>query len=92
MQEEYMQKLVYENFYQSRETLIEALKCEDYEEQGLLELSQLLEAISTVNEELEPNVMDYMLFYVLVRSESHNEMQYKHLIDILDQIEGSMQK
>lgn len=44
-----------------------------------------------MNEELEPNVMDYMLYYVLVRSESHNEMQYKHLIDILDQIDG-MQK
>ena len=67
-----MQKLVYENFHESRETLVEALQCEDYEEQGLLELSQLLEAISTVNEDLEPSIMDYMLYYVMVRSESHD--------------------
>ena len=32
VQEEYMQKLVYENFANYRETLIESLKCEDYEE------------------------------------------------------------
>ena len=48
-----MQKLVYENFSRYRETLVESLKCEDYEEQGLLELSQLQEAIVTVNEDLE---------------------------------------
>ena len=41
-----------------------------------------------MNEELEPNIMDYMLFYVLVRSESHEQMQYKHLIEMLDQISG----
>ena len=39
IQEEYMQKLVFENFSRFRETLIESLKCEDYEEEGLLELS-----------------------------------------------------
>ena len=81
-----MQKLVYENFNENREALLEALKCEDYEEQGLLELSQLLEAISTVNEDLESSIMDYMLYYVMVRSESHDSMQYKHLIDLLDQV------
>ena len=32
IQEEYMQKLVMENFGDDREMLIEALKCEDYEE------------------------------------------------------------
>ena len=70
VQEEYMQKLVYENFSRYRETLVESLKCEDYEEQGLLELSQLKEAIVTVNEELEQNIIDYMLYYVFMRSEN----------------------
>ena len=37
VQEEYMKKLVVENFGRLRETLIEALRCEDYEEEGLLE-------------------------------------------------------
>ena len=74
VQEEYMQKLVVENFGRYRETLIEALRCEDYEEEGLLELSQLHEAISTVNEELEQPVLDYMLYYVLVRSQNAERM------------------
>ena len=69
--------------------MIEALRCEDYEEEGLLELSQLQEAISTVNEDLEPSVLDYMLYYVLVRSGSAEQMQYKNLITMLDSlIEG----
>ena len=87
VQEEYMQKLVFENFHESREALIEALKCEDYEEEGLLELSQLNEAISTVNEqELEPSILDYMLFFVYVRSDDHESMQYSHLVDLIDQM------
>ena len=79
-----MRKLVLENFGRFRDTLGEALGCEDYEEEGLLELSQLQEAISTVNEELESGVLDYMLYYVLVRSESSEKMQYKVLVDLLD--------
>lgn len=39
VQEEYMKKLVLENFGRFRETLIEALRCEDYDEEGLLEFS-----------------------------------------------------
>lgn len=32
VQEEYLQKLILQNFGSSRDTLLEALKCEDYEE------------------------------------------------------------
>ena len=39
VQEEYLQKLVLQNFGNSRDTLIEALRCEDYEEQGILDLA-----------------------------------------------------
>lgn len=39
IQEEQMQRLLVENFAQMRETLIESLKCEDYDDKGLLELS-----------------------------------------------------
>ena len=39
VQEEYMKKLVVENFGRYRETLVESLRCEDYDEEGLLELS-----------------------------------------------------
>ena len=71
VQEKYMQKLIVENFGNNREALIESLKCEDYEEEGLLDLAQMQEAISSVNEEIEASLLDYMLFYVLKRSESH---------------------
>ena len=84
--EEYLKKLIVENFGRYRETLVEALRCEDYDEEGLLELSQLHEAISTVNEELESTVLDYMLYYVFVRSESHEKMQYNLLIELLDSL------
>ena len=79
-----MKKLYVENFGRFRETLSEALRCEDYEEEGLLELSQLQEAISTANEELENSVLDYMLYYVFVRSESAEKMKYKELVTLLD--------
>lgn len=81
-----MKKLVVENFGRSRETLIEALRCEDYDEEGILELSQLQEAISTVNEDLEVAVLDYMLYYVLVRSESPELMQYNLLVELVDNL------
>ena len=89
VQEEYMKKLVLENFGRFRDTLVEALGCEDYDEEGLLELSQLQESISTVNEDLESSVLDYMLYYVLVRSESADKMQYKVLVDLLDTLINS---
>ena len=49
---------------------------EDDEERGYLELKQLYEAIMETDEELEPRVLGYMLFYVFKRSESHEKMQY----------------
>ena len=60
--------------------------CEDYESEGLLDLSQLQEAIVSVNEDLESSVIDYMLYYVLVRSESAELMQYNLLIELLDSL------
>lgn len=67
-QEDFLQKLVLQYFSTSRETLTEALKCEDYDEQGILDLAQMVEAISSVNEEVDETVLNYMLYYVLVRS------------------------
>ena len=83
-----MKKLVVENFGRFRETFVKMLRFEDYEEEGLLELSQLQEAINSANEELEPGVLDYMLYYVLVRSESPELMQYNLLIELLDNLIG----
>ena len=84
VQEEYMKKLVLENFGTLRDALNEALSCEDYEEEGLQELSQLHEAITSVNEDLEGSVLDYMLFYIFSRSENQDNMCYRVLLDLLD--------
>lgn len=37
-----------------------------------------------MNEDLETSVLDYMLYYVLVRSESPELMQYNLLVKLLD--------
>ena len=87
-----MKKLVVENFGRFRETFVKMLRFEDYEEEGLLELSQLQEAINSANEELEPGVLDYMLYYVLVRSESPELMQYNLLIELLDNLIGQQSR
>ena len=36
------------------------------------------------NEELETSILDYMLFYVYVRSKNYEKLQYKNLINLLD--------
>ena len=38
----------------------------------------------SVNEDLEQSVLDYMLYYVLVRSQSPELMQYNLLVELLD--------
>ena len=79
-----MKKLVVENMGRFRESLVEAFRCEYYEEEGFSELSQLQEVIMSVNEDLEQTVLDYMLYYVLVRSQSPELMQYNLLVELLD--------
>lgn len=81
-----MQKLVYQNFSESREILLEALTCEDYVEQGILDLDQIMEAITTVKEDIDENILNYLLYYVLLRSQDFDNMQYKHLIDLVDSL------
>ena len=39
-----------------------------------------------MNEELDAAVLDYMLYFVLVRSESSELMQYNLLIELLDSL------
>ena len=45
-----------------------------------------------VKEDLETSVLDYMLYYVLMRSESSEKMQYKVLIDLLDTLINTKQR
>ena len=44
------------------------------------------EAISTVNEDIDQSILNYMLYYVLIRSKDHEQMEYKNLITLLDSL------
>jgi len=44
----------------------------------------LREAISSVDEDLNEDLMDYLLYYVFIRSESVEKMQYKNILEMLD--------
>ena len=80
-----MKQTVIEKFWKYRQTLAEALSCEDYEEKGILDLTQLREAILSVEEDLDNHILDYMLFYVYVRNESVERFQYMSLIKMLEE-------
>lgn len=43
------------------------------------------EAIVSCDEEVEDKVLDYMLYYVFIRSQSADRMEYKTLITMLDE-------
>jgi hypothetical protein len=58
---------------------------EDYDEEGFLTLIQIKEAIQSEYEGLDPSIIDYLLYYVLIRSESDSKMEYKHILSLLDE-------
>ncbi len=80
-----MQKRAVEKFGRYRQTLSDALACEDYEDTGILELQQVKEAIASVDEDCDEHLMDWMLYYVYSRSEHVEKMEYKVLISMLDE-------
>ena len=80
-----MQKRAVEKFGRHRQTLNDALACEDYEDTGILELTQVREAIISVDEDIDDHLMDWMLYYVYSRSEHVDRMEYKVLITMLDE-------
>lgn len=63
-----LQDQLAEKFGKCRNTLVEALQCEDFEEKGVIDLTQFREAIHSVDDELNTDLMDYLLHYVYVRS------------------------
>lgn len=55
-------------------TVADALQCEDYDEEGAIDISQIKEALQSVDEEMDDSMMDYLLYYVFMRSESIDKM------------------
>ena len=60
------------------------MSSEDYEETGLIDLTQLREAIQSVFDDLEPNILDWMLYFTYSNSKGFDKMQYKFLIQMID--------
>jgi hypothetical protein len=65
--------------------LNDALACEDYEDTGILELTQVREAITSVYENIDEHLMDWMLYYIYSRSDHVDKMEYKLLIQMLEE-------
>lgn len=80
-----MQAQAVKKFGKIRQTLEESLQSEDYEEKGLLELTQVREAILSLDEDLNHHLLDWLLYYVYSRSEHVDRMEYKFLLQMLDE-------
>ena len=77
-----MKKVVMETFSKCKETLIASLESEAIG--GTLNLEQLFEAIKAIDENCDDSVVDYMLYYVYVRSQDAENLEYKTLIEMLE--------
>lgn len=69
----------------SKEKLQLALECEDYEDEEFLTLIQIKETIQSEYENLDDSIMDYLLYYTYIRSKSDEQMEYKHILNMLDE-------
>lgn len=63
----------------------DALSSEDYEDTGIIDLSQCREAIASVLEDIDDHLMDWMLYYIYARSEHVDRMEYKVLISMIEE-------
>lgn len=79
-----MKKVVVETFGKAKETLTASLESEAID--GVLDLEQLFEAIKSIDIQCSDEVVNYMLYYVFVRSESSTKLEYQTLIDLLQHL------
>lgn len=47
-------------------------------------MTQVREAITSVEEDIDDHLMDWMLYYVYSRSEHVDRMEYKELVSMLE--------
>lgn len=45
-----------------------------------------MDAVLTVSEDVDENVLNYMLYFVFLRSQDFDNLQYKNLIDLIDSL------
>jgi hypothetical protein len=81
-----MKQRTHDKFGKYRPALNDALASEDYEDTGIIDLTQVREAILSVLDEVEDELVDWMLFYVYSRSDHVDRMEYKVLVQMLDEV------
>ena len=80
-----LSKMFVENFGRQRSSLIDEFNDMDFETQGVLKLEEVKYAIVTCDEDVDPKVLDYMIYYVFTRSKSAERMEYNVLIQLIDE-------
>ena len=78
-------KMVVDNFGRQRASLVEEFGDMDLESRGALKLDELKHAISSCDEDVDPKVLDYMIYYVFTRSKNAERMEYQTLIQLIDE-------
>lgn len=61
-------RMFVDNFGRQRSNLIDEFNDMDFETQGVLKLEEVKYAIVTCDEDVDPKVLDYMIYYVFTRS------------------------
>lgn len=74
-----------ETFLKYLPALKDALSAEDYENSGLCDHIQIREAIQSVHEDVDNQLLDWMVFYVFNQSESVEKMKYRVLTQLLEE-------
>lgn len=73
-----------QKFKEHKQSLAEALAVEDYQESGYTELTAVKEAITSVCDDVDIQLLDWLLWYVYSKSEGLDRMEYRCLVRLLD--------
>ena len=52
----------------------------------------MLDAINTVKQDIDANILNYMLYYVFLRSQDFDNMEYRHLIELINSLKESQSR
>lgn len=67
-----------------KDTLRETFSLEDYEEEGVVSIGAIKEAFTTLDIQIEQDLLDYIIYVIYQKSESSSKMKYGSLIDLIE--------
>ena len=62
----------------------DTIQLEDYEDEGVVPIAAFEEAFSTLEIEMDKDVMDYLMYVIYQRSENIEKMNYQALFDLIE--------